>query len=68
MMDLMGKSRKISVAISEGNDSHQIEWLLSDNAAEIQRDRERDDKEERKVVYTDEACGLVNCEVVEWRK
>ena len=40
IMDLIGKRRKMSVAISVGNDSHQIELLLSDIAAEL-RERER---------------------------
>ena len=39
IMDLIGKRRKMSVAISAGNDSHRIELLLSDIAAEF-RERE----------------------------
>ena len=41
IMDLIGKRRKMSVAISAGNDSHRIELLLSDIAAEF-RERERE--------------------------
>ena len=41
IMDLIGKRRKMSVAISLGNDSHRIELLLSDIAAEL-RERERE--------------------------
>ena len=40
IMDLIGKRRKISVAISEGKDSHLINllWLLSDIAAFRERE------------------------------
>ena len=43
IMDLIGKRRKISVAISEGKDSHRINLLLllSDIAAFRERERER---------------------------
>ena len=41
IMDLIGKRRKISVAISEGKDSHRINLLLlSDIAAFRERERE----------------------------
>ena len=43
IMDLIGKRRKMSVAISEGKDSHRIHllllWLLSDIAAFRERER-----------------------------
>ena len=45
IMDLIGKRRKISIAISEGKDSHQINLLLSlssDIAVFRERERERE--------------------------
>ena len=42
IMDLIGKRRKISIAISEGKDSHQINLLLSlSSDIAVFRERER---------------------------
>ena len=42
IMDLIGKRRKISVAISEGKDSHRINLLLSLSLSDIAAFGERE--------------------------
>ena len=42
LMDLIGKRRKISVAISEGKDSHRINLLLSLSLSDIAAFGERE--------------------------